>query len=420
MPVPRTGPALAIVRRDLKRLLRSPLRTVSMFAMPLMLAAMLGFAFGGGDGPDITLRVLLLDQDQGLFGQLLRPAADRADGRLELVAVDESGFEQLERGEASALLRIPPGFTDALLEGRPTTLELIKNPAERFLPVVAEEGATLGALGLSEITMLLRPQLDEVRAMLDAEGMPTDLQISALATGATAKLAAMRRYLFPPRIALDTITVGDGDAQPASGAEVSVMGIVFPGLAVLGMLFLAQAATRDILRERLSGQLRHLLSAPVTVSDYLAGKCLSVLTISGGGLALLIALGHLAGVRWGAPLAVAALVAASALAIGGLLLAIMSLTTSERQQDSVTTIVIMLSAILGGSMVPLAAMPDFLLPLSKLTLNYWATDGFTALILHGGSLADVATNLIVLSLTGALLLTMGITMLRRRIEQGGV
>ena len=69
----------------------------------------------------------------------------------------------------------------------------------------------------------------------------------------------------------------------------------------MGILFLAQSATRDILRDREQGLVRHLLTAPVSTADYVRGKGLSVLLVTTAGFAVLVAIGLAAGVRWGLP-----------------------------------------------------------------------------------------------------------------------
>jgi ABC-2 type transport system permease protein len=191
-------------------------------------------------------------------------------------------------------------------------------------------------------------------------------------------------------------------------------------MSILGILFMAQAASRDILLERETGLLRHLLTAPITVSQYLVGKCLSVFTVTGLGFVILVVVGLACGVSWGQPIAVVALVLASTLAAAGTMVLIMSAVGSQRQGDALTTIVVIVWSLLGGSFVPLDGIPSFLLPISKTTLNYWAVDAFTELIQRGGGLTDIASNLAVLTGFGLIFLTAGALLLRRRIVQGVV
>jgi ABC-2 type transport system permease protein len=188
----------------------------------------------------------------------------------------------------------------------------------------------------------------------------------------------------------------------------------------MGILFLAQSATRDILRDRESGLLRHLLTAPVSVNDYLGGKCLSVFAVTALGFAVFLLLGIAAGIHWGPVAAVVPLMLASALAAAGLLILIMSMVGSERQGDTLTTIIILVSSMVGGAFLPVSQMPSFLKPISASTLVYWSTEGFSKLIIHGGGLADIVPNLAVLTVVGLILMLIGALVLKRKIERGAV
>lgn len=202
--------------------------------------------------------------------------------------------------------------------------------------------------------------------------------------------------------------------------ETGILSMFFPGLAVMGVLFLAQSATRDILQDRETGLLRHLLTAPVTPGEYLVGKCLTVILVTAVGFFILVAVGMLLGVSWGSPGASAALVLATAIAASGTLLLIMSLVGSERQADALTTIVIITWSMLGGAFMPLSQMPSFIEPVSATTLVYWATDGFNTLILGDGGLTDILLNLGVLLGVGLVFLIAGAFILKRKIHRGGL
>jgi ABC-2 type transport system permease protein len=56
----------------------------------------------------------------------------------------------------------------------------------------------------------------------------------------------------------------------------------------------------------------------------------------------------------------------------------------------------LVSAILGGNFIDFRAIPEWLVPISKLTINRWAMEGFTNLTLGGMGLADITLNLAVL------------------------
>ena len=125
--------ALSILRRDLNRYRRNPVRTALLFALPLVMAAIFAVVFGGGGGADnVTIEVLLWDEDDSLLSNLAQGVAGsgNADRKLDVVSVGEDGLAMMERGEASALVHIPEGFTADFLAGVPTTIELVKNPSQ--------------------------------------------------------------------------------------------------------------------------------------------------------------------------------------------------------------------------------------------------------------------------------------------------
>ena len=356
---------LRILRRDLLRYLRNPGRTAMLFAIPLMMAVIFAVVFSGGGDDGVTIKVLLWDEDDSLLGRLLQGAEDRpqAEGRLEVEPVGAEGLAMMDRGEASALVHLPAGFTRAVIDRTPTTIEVVKNPSERFLPIVVEEGVQLGATVLSAGSRAFRPELDVVSSFLEASSAPEDAAVGALSVSFNRRAKQLDHILFPPVVRLESVDVGAVEAQEEDGGRATgmaaVLSVFLPGFAIMGLFFLAQSATRDMLHDREAGLVTQLLTAPVTPTSYLAGKCLSVLVVSAVGFALMVAAGIAAGVSWGDPPSVVALVIASAIAASGTLLLIMSVVRTERQGDTLSTIVVMGWCMLGGAFVPLAQMPRF-------------------------------------------------------------
>jgi ABC-2 type transport system permease protein len=412
--------ALAILRRDLLRFARNPVRTALLFSVPVAMAAIFSLVFGGGGDPSISLRVLLLDEDESLLSTLLTGAADRTGegATLDVVPVGFEGYEMMERGEATALLHIPEGFTRDYLEGTPTTLRVVTNPAQRFLPLVVDEGVGLGGEVLSEISHAFRPELDQLRVLASGDEVPPDAAVAALSVGINRQMRSVQRWLLPPVINLESTTLRRDTGERA--ADLPILAFFLPGLATMGVLFLAQAATRDILRDREAGLVKHLLTAPLTPTDYLLGKCLSALVVTAAGFLILIVVGMAAGVVWGPLSTTVALVLATAVGSSGTLLLIVSLAGTERQADAVSTIVIMLWSLIGGAFVPLSQMPSFLEPVAGTSLVYWSVSGFNAAIQDGASVIGVLPNLLVLSATGVVFLMAGAILLRRRMARGGV
>jgi ABC-2 type transport system permease protein len=405
---------LRIVRRDLLRLIRNPVRTFLLFSLPLSMAGLFALAFSRDTQEDIRIRVLLLDQDKSPLSKIIGGMSQ--DERLEVKNVGPEGYEMIATGQASALVHIPKGFFKAFLKGQTQAIKLIKNPSERFLPVIVEEGLHLGATVLSMASELFRPELNKLDAMMTHDESPSDLMITALSLGTTKKIRQLQKTINPPQIKLETHTLSS--PQEKKKNELGILSFVLPGLAFMGILFLAQSATRDIIRDRESGLLGHLLTTPISAKDYLFGKCVSVMFLSVLGFGIFIVFGYLAGVGWGPPVAVMALVIGSSMAAGGSLVLLMSLTRTERQADSLSTIVIITWSMLGGAFLPVSQMPSIVQSIAMATPVYWTTTAFEHLIIHDGSFADILTPIGVLVGIGLVGTLLGVVALDRSISAG--
>lgn len=414
---------LALVRRDLARYRRNPLRTALLFALPLVMAGIFALVFGGGGPEELSIRVLLWDEDDSLLTMLADGAVGRSDeaNRIDIVSVGSEGLEMMEDGDASALIHIPEGFTDAYLVGEATTIDVVKNPSQWFLPKIVDEGVHLGGGILSVGSRVFRSELEQIAVMRGADGFPSDMVVAGLSAGMNSRLKQLDGVLIPPLITLETNPTTEPEETEEVGSSTSdILAMFLPGFAVMGVLFIAQNATRDILRDRESGLLRHLLTAPVTPAQILIAKCLSVILVCAVGFLLLVGISAIAGLDWGSPVAIAAIAIATAVAASGTLLLIMSLVGSERQGDALTTIVIIVWSMLGGIFMPLSQMPSFIRPISASTLTYWATDACNIIVLNGGGLTDIRLNLAVLLGTGTAFLIAGALVLGLRIRRGAV
>lgn len=402
------------------RYIRSPVRTALMFAIPLLLAGIFTIVFSGGGAEGIRIRIFLYDEDQGLISRFIQGAAGsaEADEHLEIIPVGEEGYQRMENGEASALVHIPEHFSENLLRGKPVTLAIVKNPSQRFLPQIVEEGTSLVAVILSQGSIALRSELDMLTGMFDADQPPADTAISSLSVAISHKMQDLEHYLFPPAIQLESVTLKETEELDTN--NISILSYFLPGLSIFGILFLAQSATRDILRDREKGLLRHLLSAPVTIMDYITGKCLSVIIVTLTGFIILVGIGLAAGASWGHPLGTILLVISGSLGMSGTLMLIMNLVRTERQGDTLTTIIIIVWGLLGGAFIPASQIPGFLLPVSRTTLTYWASDGFLKLIAEGASPGDILLNVIVLAAAGIVFMIAGATLLRRKLISGAL
>ena len=430
---------LAMVGKDLRRRIRAPLATILLLLFPVIFSGLIAVTFGTGETKVPKVRLLLEDRDGGLVGQLVMSSfqQEQAQKYFEVKKVEPQDPKtppsaagdtaRLEEAEATALLRLPAGFSDDVLAGRPARIELVKSPAQSILPEVAEQITTVLAEGLSSASRLLRGPLDQILATpATTQAGPSDQSVAAIAVLVNGTMARSRRYLFPPVITLETGTRAEpGDGKKPAGSSGnsgksggSVFLFMLPGIAVYALFNLADQMMRDLLVEARLKTLRRQLAGPLTAGRVLAGKALSTAAISFLMLLLLTAVG--AGV---APSGVSlagylllsfALVAAAT----GFASAVFGFARGERQGTTLASIVSLVMAFAGGSFIPLNSLPAAVRALSPYSLIYWAADGYRRLVLDGAGVRELLPNIAVLAIAGLVLFALSAPLWQRRLLRG--
>jgi ABC-2 type transport system permease protein len=425
---------LAMVVKDLRRRARAPLATILLLLFPLIFAGLIALTFGAGEAKVPKVRLLLDDRDGGLAGQLVASAFQQGEAQKYFEvkkieppapgspAVDDASW--IEKEEATALLRLPAGFSADVIAGRPARIELIKSPAQSILPDVAEQVTSVVAEGLSAASRLLRGPLDRIRTTpATAQSGPSDQRVAEIAVLVNGVVTRSRPYLLPPVITLETTAPADpGTGKPAGPSSgTSVFLLMLPGISVYSLFNLADQMMRDLLVEARLKTLRRQLAGPLTAGRVLTGKALSTAAVAGLALLVLTAAGALfaGGATKGVSLAgylllSVALVAATT----GFASAVFGLARGEKQGATLASLVSLVMAFAGGSFIPLNSLPAALRALSPYSLIYWAADGYRKLVLDGAGLRGVLPNIAILAGAGLLLLALSAPLWQRRLLRG--
>ncbi len=198
-----------------------------------------------------------------------------------------------------------------------------------------------------------------------------------------------------------------------------VLLILLPGAMYFWILFIGQGAMQEVLQEQDSRILPRVLACPVTAGQYVLSKMLRCFVLCALAVVLLLVASRLLfGIKWGNPLALAAAVAAWAVSMTGLLSLIFAAARTREQANVLSPMVLLLCAMLGGSMFPYENLPAFLQVLGQYTPNRWGV-----LVLQGVArakpLAELVRplgGLVGLGVLGCLLALMS---LKRRLADGG-
>ncbi len=408
----------AMIRKDLVRRWRSPLAILVLLSFPVLLSLLIALSFGGGDSPQIPrVKLLVENRDDGLVGHLVMAAfgAEQMAEHFEIEEVGEGGRARIDKGKASALLVIPQGLTRAVLQGEPVTLELIRNPAQGIMPEIAEQAVTVLVDLLDGGGRLLRGPLDQLSGLIDEDREATDVEVAQLAVATRAALDRVSDLLIPPAIELETNTAEDEGESNSGGGSIFLF--VLPGISVMALFLIGEQSMRDLRAEQDLGTLRRQMAGPFGVGTIVAGKALFTACVAAIGVAILAAIGVLAGARGVSVGAFLILSMALVTAVTGFTCAVFGLAGSQRQGTTVSSVLVLVMAGLGGSFVPLENLPEAIRRVSPISLIYWGNRGYGDL-LQGADFLGVAAPVGVLTVVGLMLLVVGSRLLERRIMAG--
>lgn len=407
---------LLVLGNDVKRHLKSPVAILIFIAIPMVMTALIGIIFAPRTEDSVLppIPVVLVDHDKNLASRLLLGAfdADQMKKMFEVTVADEAeGRRRMTKGQASAIVVVPERFTLDLLDARTTTLTVVKNPAEQFLPDVVEEFMNTLAVMLSGAVQAFAEEAKGIRALLEApvEAIPWD-KLGPEFGRAQKKVLAARKVLDPLLVGLKE------EKTKAAGAKTQVtqrdlFSIMLPGMAIMFLLFIVQTLMRDIISEREDGKLIRMMTTPLRPLELVGARLLSGWAMGLAVLLVMVALGTLIFRAYWGNFGVFLLLGAAAsfwtAAFFGLFSA---LVKNRNQAGALGAPFILVFSLFGGSMMNPEAMPKAFKTVGVLTPNRWFVDG--ARLVREGRFPLLPLAVLVMS--GLVLAALAVPALRRK------
>jgi ABC-2 type transport system permease protein len=393
--------ALSIAFKDLLILLKDRGDMILLFLMPLVFVIVMTgalSAIGKGEA-DTRIPLAVVNLDGGELAQTLLDHVDAAGGvRVELYEEAEAR-DLLADNEIGRVLIVPADFTDGVGSGQPVTLRLISHPdadmqKTEAVRLVVDGVAADMSLEIQILTAL--QQMGEMQA-----GMP-----GASDAFSVERMQAQARSQFERAQAQPLVAVQQ--REPAQEEEreepVGTGDIAVPGITVLFVFMTAQTAAHSIYDEKKVGTFRRLLAAPISKASVLGGKALpsfftgmvQTAVIFAFGIVGLDLLGLTPATMGNEPLATVLVLVLVALCSSafGILLAAMART--ESQIGGLSMLLVWGMGLVGGCIIPVFILEQFLGPLPMITPHYWANQALIDLMVRGRGLADVVVELAVL------------------------
>jgi ABC-2 type transport system permease protein len=411
----------AIAWKDLRSTMRNVPALAMMLLAPLALAALLGFAFGGGQSFSISAtKVAVANIDTGAsgvggagnYGSAI-VSVMKSPGLSDIIAVGDkpsaaAARASVDDGKSATAVVIPADFSSAILGTSATApkaaVEVYENPTQEIGGAITESIVGQALLGFNGARA----------AAIAANGLATANGAGAGAAGLAQKAAA--KYMHDGGAAAGVSVTQRAPQLPGGETtkDVGVTGTILAGMMIFFMFFGANNVARTILDEDRAGTLPRLFTTPTPRQTILGGKFSSVfVVVTVQAVVLLVAGRFIFSIDWGRLDAVAALTLVAAAVASGLALLLISLVRTPAQAGAIGAGVYLLLALLGGNFTGTAAAGGTYASVQKLTPNGWLLQGWDA-VMRGGGLADIGLNLLVPLLFAVVFFAVAVLRFRRR------
>lgn len=417
-------------------------------ALPLVITLIMGLSFGGGlfgrsQGISAIPVAMVAEELPGLLRDRLAQGLTES-GFFTVTWADSAGADRLVReGKAAAAVVLPPGFLDKLLTLEPVAVQVWKDPGSQLKADIVQQILTRSLAryqaGEAAYLTLWPPAADDdgddttLRDLFAGDFADIWQRLRAPGGQPGGGSAGDRLLLELDRQAVLTRVLGKPGASlvvqdkspagaAAEGRDVNLFNYFLPSFSVFFLMFAVSAACRDLQREQKAGTLQRQLLTPVRRQHFLVGKWLSAAAQGVLMLGTLFLVGSLLyRVNLGPdPLALVLAVVLCCTAAAGVFLLLAVLSPSEKFMDNLTTIVILVSAMLGGNMIPLENLQPWMTAIGRFGFNYWANLAFLDIMVKDRGLAEVTRPLLVLAIGSVVLLAANLVAFRLKSRRGGL
>lgn len=372
---------LALTAKDLRMLARDKVGFFFAFIFPILYSALFGSIMGGLRSSTKGIDVVIVDEDKTTESEAFAK---------ELAGLEEFRVDRAEKAEARdwvrlgkkrAMILLPEGFGKARRQmfGNPPRVEIGLDPSR-----LAESGILQGVLTAQLYKGVQRMFTDpeamdaQVDASLEEIRASTDMDPVSKAT-LMAFLPALKRFMksMPesgmegggfPQPKIEQIDIMREESHPTNSYQIS-----FPQGCIWGIMGCAAGFGITLVVERTHGTLVRLCMAPIGRMQILAGKGLACLitTLSVGTLLFTIA-ALVFEVRPSSYVMLAVAMFCVAICFVGIMMFLSVMGKTEQSAGGIGWAILVLMAMIGGGMIPLAFMPEWLQSISDISPVKWS------------------------------------------------
>jgi len=405
---------IELARKDVLLILRDRKALMMIIVMPFVLTAILGGALGGifrepASAIGGAFRLIIANEDKGEIGGRVAEVFQAAELKKLLipksVATRDEALSAVDKKEASVAVVIPVDFSERVLRGEPVAVEVYQHPDSPLRGSIVQAIAMAVTDHLSAVQTATATGLE----IWGKSGAVRPQDLARAAAALAGQLQAAAEQAGRQQIEYQAV-------EPHKG--VTAFQYYAAAMAVMFCLFATTSSgAKSFLTEREDGTLQRLLTTPTPRWQIVVGKLVGTLLNALLEMTtLIVATALVFRVSWGhSPLGLAIMVLAVSVGASGVAIFIASISRNSKVADLVSLLFIQLSALVGGSMVPLSALPEGAKKVGQFTFNGIANNAFVS-IMEGRPPSAIVAPALVLVVAGLALALIG----SRRLAAQGV
>jgi ABC-2 type transport system permease protein len=400
----------SIMLNDLRVFFREPGQIIGLVVIPLILTIGVGIGNGGLGGGPQQIRIDVIDQDGSAISQQFIDDLRAVNSSLQLCPMDnvddscrlandvtmtvERSNQRVLDDTVEAVIVIPAGFGEKVQNGEPVDV-LYRAEQSGTGPSAIEQSvqAVVGRIGSAQVAAVV--------------GMDVAGQFAPLQFRDDADRAAFQDSVYDRATALLDQELGtvayalseqnQADAQQVIGTQAG-FGQSVPGMGSMFVMFTVFGSLFILIRERKNWTLQRLVMMPLTRWQILGGKILMWFVAGMLQFIVVFLIGLALRVNFGdQPLAMLVVMVLFTLCMTALAFAVSTFLKTEQQANSISLLLALTLAPLGGAWWPLDIVPEFMRTIGHLTPVAWTMDAFQMLIFEQGTLLTILPNLAILA-----------------------
>jgi ABC-2 type transport system permease protein len=250
-----------------------------LFLLPLIFSTLFSLSQQGAvdeatGAATITVDVFLVNEDDGPYGQQVADTLKQV-AVLDVVELEsaQDADTRVGRGERTAAIIIPAGFSEGIDAYQPTRLDVVVDPVQQAIAGVVVGLANFAASPVStqgELLQGTRTFLDQTGVL---DGAPPELIRAVEAQTVGAIMTQLQAMQSDPPIAV----ISEGLVEDQ--APINLIDSFMPAFAVMFAFFLVGNIGQTFHKERDEGTFRRLLASPLSRASMIAGPMLAYMVV---------------------------------------------------------------------------------------------------------------------------------------------